>query len=165
MGIGLFWKTNPKGLKINLPSDAGLTLCVNPALPKDYPRWGYLWTKIRDNKTTLGGKTLAPYAPIIRIQLKPNRQNAFAQQQALRLCLLARQALEQSDNPAKRYTQTATPKGWSLKMSTYRRLKMMINQNHQSSYPQRKPLGLAFWQGRRWSKATTLPKYAARGNP
>ena len=31
----IFLKTNPKGLKINMPSDAGLTLCVNPALPKD----------------------------------------------------------------------------------------------------------------------------------
>ena len=56
---------------------------------------------IRDNKTTLGGKTLAPHAPIIRKQLKRNRQSAFAQQQALRLGLLAGQALEQSDNPAK----------------------------------------------------------------
>ena len=31
----IFLKTNPKRLKINMPSDAGLTLCVNPALPKD----------------------------------------------------------------------------------------------------------------------------------
>ena len=78
-----------------------------------------MWTKIRDNKTTLGGKTLAPYAPIIRKQLKRNRQSAFAQQQALRLGLLAGQALEQSDNPAKTYPQTATPKGWSLKFPLY----------------------------------------------
>ena len=31
----IFLKTNPKGLSINLRSDAGLTLCVNPTLPKD----------------------------------------------------------------------------------------------------------------------------------
>ena len=37
--------------------------------------------------------------------------------QALRLGLLAGQALEQSDNPAKTYPQTATPKGWSFKIS------------------------------------------------
>ena len=28
-----------------------------------------------------------------------------------------------------------------------------------------KPQGLVFWQGRRWSEATTLPRCAARGNP
>ena len=80
---------------------------------------------IRDNKTTLGGKTLAPHAPIIRKQLKRNRQSAFAQQQALRLGLLAGQALEQSDNPAKTYPQTATPKGWSLKLHA------QMNRNNQ----------------------------------
>ena len=121
-----------------------------------------MWTKIRDNKTTLGGKTLAPYSPIIRKQLKRNRQSAFAQQQALRLGLLAGQVLEQSDNPAKTYPQTATPKGWSLKMSTYRRLKMMINQTTKAHPRNDKPLGLAFWQGRRWSKATTLPKHTRK---
>ena len=78
-----------------------------------------MWTKIRDNKTTLDGKALAPYAPIIRKQLKRNRQSAFAQQQALRLGLLAGQVLEQSDNPAKTYPQTATPKGWSFNYSAY----------------------------------------------
>ena len=31
----IFLKTNPKGLSINLRSDAVLTLCVNTALPKD----------------------------------------------------------------------------------------------------------------------------------
>jgi len=78
---------------------------------------------------------------------------------------LEEQALEQSDNHVKTYPQTATPKGWSLKMSTYRRLKMMINQTTKAHPRNDKPLGLVFWQGRRWSKATTLPKYAARGNP
>ena len=28
-----------------------------------------------------------------------------------------------------------------------------------------KPLGLVFWQGRRWSGATTLPQSVAHGNP
>ena len=121
--------------------------------------------KIRDNKTTLGGKTLAPYAPITRKQLKRNRQSAFAQQQALRLGLLAGQALEQSDNPAKTYPQTATPKGWSLKMSTYRRLKMMINQTTKAHPRNDKPLGLGFWKGRRWSKATTMSKHTRKRQP
>ena len=35
----------------------------------------------------------------------------------------------------------------------------------QSSPPQHKPLGLVFWQGRRWSKATTLPQSAAKVQP
>ena len=39
--------------------------------------------------------------------------------QALRLGLLAGQVLEQSDNPAKTYPQTATPKGWSFNYSAY----------------------------------------------
>ena len=56
---------------------------------------------------------------MIRKQLKRNRQSAFAQQQALRLGLLAGQVLEQSDNPAKTYPQTATPKGWSFNYSAY----------------------------------------------
>ena len=61
--------------------------------------------------------------------------------------------------------QEATPKGWSFSYSAYSRQIILKDQNQHSSYPQRKPLGLVFWQGRRWSKATTLPKYAARDNP
>ncbi|MFC2651540.1 hypothetical protein, partial [Alloprevotella tannerae] len=50
-------------------------------------------------------------------------------------------------------------------MSANRRVNTQINPNHQSSLPHHKPLGLVFWQGRRWSEATTLPRCAAKCNP
>ena len=85
--------------------------------------------------------------------------------QALRLGLLAGQVLERSDNPA-----TIRRKGQPLRVglskpSANRRVNTQINPNHQSSLPQHKPLGLVFWQGRRWSEATTLPRCATHSNP
>ena len=41
----------------------------------------------------------------------------------------------------------------------------MINQNQQSSYPQRKPLGLAFWQGGVGAKRQPCQNIPANGNP
>ena len=55
----------------------------------------------------------------LKMMINQNHQSSPTQRQALRLGLLEGQALEQSDNPAKTYPQTATPKGWSLKILLY----------------------------------------------
>ena len=43
--------------------------------------------------------------------------------------------------------------------------KTIINSNDNLQNFPNKPLGLVFWQGRRWSEATTLPRCAAKCNP
>ena len=43
--------------------------------------------------------------------------------------------------------------------------KTIINSNDNLQNFPNKPLGLVFWQGRRWSKATTLPQSAAKMQP
>ena len=77
--------------------------------------------------------------------------------QALRLGLLAGQALERSANPATMRRQVQPLRVGLSKSSAYSRLYMLINQTTKAHPCNNKPLGLVFWQGRRWSKATTLP--------
>ena len=101
----------------------------------------------------------------VNTQINPNHQSSLPQQQALRLGLLAGQALERSDNPATIRRNVQPLRVGLSKPSAYRRVNTQINPNHQSSLPHHKPLGLVFWQGRRWSEATTLPQSAAKMQP
>ena len=43
--------------------------------------------------------------------------------------------------------------------------KAIINSNINAQNIPNKPLGLVFWQGRRWSEATTLPQSAQKVQP
>ena len=140
----------PKGWSLKMPTYRRLKMLINQttkAHPRnDKPLGLDFWKGRRWSKAT----TLSKHT---------------RKRQPLRVGLLAGQALEQSDNPAKTYPQAETPKGWSLKMPTYRRLKMLINQTTKAHPRNDKPLGLDFWKGRRWSKATTLSKHTHKRQP
>ena len=67
--------------------------------------------------------------------------------QALRLGLLAGQALERSDNPAMVRRQVQPLRVGLSKPSTYRRVNTQISPNRQSSLPQQQALRLGLLAG------------------
>ena len=116
--------------------------------------------------TILGVQMLAAYLYYIKCNTKQNRQCPRPHHNPLGLAFWQGRVKVRSGLTLPQYTAKTQPLRVGLsKPSAYRRVNTQINPNHQTSPPQHKPLGLVFWQGRRWSEATTLPRCAAKVQP
>ena len=115
--------------------------------------------------TILGMQMLAAYLYYIKCNTKQNRQCPRPQHNPLGLAFWqGRRWNEATTLPQSAAKMQPLRVGLS-KPSAYSRLNMLINQTTKAHSRNDKPLGLVFWQGRRWSEATTLPQSAAKGQP